>query len=61
MAPAARPRAASEFGGDLEALAIAQRECHTFAVYAFKMRRIGRICVQRMGIVAKVQLAGLDL
>ena len=45
----------------MEALAIAQRECNTFAVYAFKMRRIGRICVQRTGIVAKVQLAGLDL
>ena len=36
MAPAARPRAASEFGGDLEAIATAQRECNTLAVYAFK-------------------------
>ena len=44
----------------MEAIATAQRECYTFAVYAFNMRHIGRICVQRTGIVAKVQLAGLD-
>ena len=45
----------------MEAITTAPRECNTLAIYAFKMRRIGRIFVRRMGIVAKVQLAGLDL
>ena len=33
------------------------KECNTLAVYSFKLQRICRICVQRMKIVAKVQLA----
>jgi hypothetical protein len=35
----------SDFGGDLEAIATAQRECNTSAVYAFKLQRNRRISV----------------
>jgi hypothetical protein len=41
---------------DLEAIATAQGECNTLAVYAFKVQHNRRYCVQRAMIVAKVQL-----
>ena len=55
-APGARPRTGSDFGGDLEAIATAHRECNTDAVYAFKLQRNRRIFVRTENFVAKVQL-----
>ena len=55
-APAARPRTGSDFGGDFAAIAIAQGQCNTHAVYAFKLQRVRRICVQSSEFVAKVKL-----
>lgn len=60
-APAARPRTGSDFGGDLEAIAIAHGQCNTLAVYAFKLQRIRRICVQSSEFVAKVQLTAHNI
>jgi hypothetical protein len=45
----------------LEAIAIAQKECNTLAVYAFKLQRICRIFVQRTEIVVKAQLAAWSI
>jgi hypothetical protein len=41
-----------------EAIATAQGECNTLAVYAFELQRICRIFVQNDEIVANEQLLG---
>ncbi len=59
--PGARPRTGSDFGGDLDAIATAQRECNTGAVYAFKMQRRRRIFVRTKDFVAKMQLTARSI